>query len=537
MIYCFENCELDTTLFELRKEGEALSIEPKAFDLLRFLVENRDRLVSKDELLDAVWDGRIVSEATVGSCVNAARKAIGDSGKEQRFIQTLPRRGFRFVGAVDVKADPSDANAADKPAPTDPADGLSNREIGPGRRPEGTMDRPSIAVLPFDNLSDDTQQDYFADGLAEDIITALSQFRWFFVMARNSSFSYKGETRDFRRIAEELDVEYMVEGSVRKDADRVRVSVKLVDARTGRHLWADRYDRELSDIFRIQDEITQRIAATIAPTIERSEVQRIATAAPANLAAWEYCLKGNAFLYEMRDTSILEARRMFSLAIETDPGYSRAYSGLAFTYSIGLRFFGETDRTAGTERLIEAAKRAVELDVADSKAHVVMALAYMYALPPQPTFAVAAAREAIALNPDDPQANSVLGVALSLSAARFEEGISWIEKAVAINPRDPINHLYLSQLSLAYLCAGRIERSVEIAEEALRRKHGFIESHLALASALGHLNRAEDARNAIADFRDTAASFVNEHLVFAADVKEQVLAGLAKAGIKLRDTM
>ena len=528
MIFSFENYELDAASFALRKDGEPCAIEPKAFDLLRLLVENHDRLVSKDEIQEKVWQGRIVSEATVASCVNTARRAVGDTGKEQRLIQTVPRRGFRFVGSVETERGSHAGASEDSPAViSDNAEPVAPHHdaAASGEAPE----RPSIAVLPFENLSGDREQEYFADGIAEDLTTALSRFRWFFVIARNSSFSYKGTSADVRRVAEDLNVRYVLEGSVRKGDTRVRIAVQLVDALTGRHLWADRYDRELSDIFAVQDEITQKIAAIIAPTIERSEYQRIVSVPPNNLAAWEYCLKGNALIYEMSKAAILGARKMFGQAIELDPTYSRAYSGLAFTYSIGLRFLGDDDRAIGAERLFEAAQSAVALDESDSKARTAMALAYMYATPPQSAFAVAEAKEAIALNPDDPQANSVLGVALALSDTQYEAGIPWIEKAVTINPLDPINHLYLSQLALAHLCAKKYEYAVKVAEEALRRKHGFIESHVALAAALGYLGRSDEAKNALGTFQDIAAEFVEEHLVFADEVKKKVLVGLRKA--------
>lgn len=518
MIYAFEDCELDTERFEIRKDGKVCMVEPKAFDLLRLLIENRDRLVSREEVVSVVWQGRIISDATIGTCVNAARRAVGDNGRDQKFIKTVPRRGFRFVAAVR-HFDP----------PMEGAEGLAVT-VDPESR-QTARNRPSIAVLPFENMSGDQEQSYFADGIAEDITTALSRFRWFFVIARNSSFSYRGAPRDVRRVAEELDAQYLVEGSVRKAGERVRITVQLIDARTGRTLWADRFDRNLADIFVIQDEITQQIAATIAPAVERSEIQRIVTKPPGSLAAWEYCLQGNALIYDMGSEALLKARDMFAAAIELDPDYSRARSGKAFTYSLGLRFLREKEREAGLRALMAEAKKAVELDDTDSKARVSLALAYMYAIPPKPDYAVAEAGEAVALNPDDPQANSVFGVALSLSANRFEDGIAWIEKAVSMNPRDPINHLYLSQLALAHLCAGHYETAEAVAREAVRRRRGFIESHIALASALGHQHRPMEAKMAVGEFETVAAEFVTTHLVFSDAVKSHVIHGLEKANL------
>jgi TolB-like protein len=242
LLFLFDNVSVDTDRRELRRDGRLQSIEPQVFDLLEFLIRNRDRMVSRDDVLAAVWNGRIVSESTLASRINAARAVIGDNGQDQRLIRTVLRKGIRFVGAVREE-----------------------------QRPEGTMpgagaeqtssvlplpDRPSIAVLPFANVGGDPEQDYFADGISEDIITGLSKLRWFFVIARNSSFTYKGKAVDIRQVGRELGVRYVLEGSVRRGGSRVRTTAQLIDAETGKHLWADRYDRDLTDIFALQDEIT-----------------------------------------------------------------------------------------------------------------------------------------------------------------------------------------------------------------------------------------------------------------------------------------
>jgi TolB-like protein len=216
------------------------SVEPQV------LIRNRDHLVSRDELLAAVWNGRIVSESTLASRINAARAAIGDNGEAQRLIRTVMRKGIRFVGTAHEEQKSEVATTS-----------------GAAERPRSALplpDRPSIAVLPFSNMSGDREQDYFADGICEDIITGLSKLRWFFVIARNSSFTYKEKAVDVRQVGRELGVRYILEGSVRKGGNRVRITAQLIDAATGKHLWADHYDRELTDIFALQDEITKRAA-------------------------------------------------------------------------------------------------------------------------------------------------------------------------------------------------------------------------------------------------------------------------------------
>jgi TolB-like protein len=228
--YLFEEYAFDTDRRELHRGADVVSVAPQVFDLLDYLIRNRERVVSKDDLINAIWNGRSVSDAALTTRLNAVRSAIGDSGDEQRLIKTLPRKGFRFVGQVREAQGPAGAAATDNPTePPKPALALP--------------DKPSIAVLPFQNMSDDPGQDYFADGMVDDIITALSRFKLLFVIARNSSFTYKGKAVDIKQVGRELGVRYVLEGSVRKAAGKVRISGQLIDATTGAHLWAERFER------------------------------------------------------------------------------------------------------------------------------------------------------------------------------------------------------------------------------------------------------------------------------------------------------
>ena len=234
MQFVFGDCVIDSGRRELSRGGEAVAVGPQVFDLLIHLIENRDRVVSKDELFDLIWRGRTVSESTLASHVNFARRALGDTGEEQRLIRTIARKGFRFVG--DVREAPSQDAEKSKVAETNPS--IECRF----RAPLALPDQPSVAVLPFLNLSGDPDQDYFADGVVEDIIGALSRMRWLFVIARNSSFTYKGRAVDVKQVGRELGVRYVLEGSVRKAGNRVRVTGQLIDATAGAHLWAERFD-------------------------------------------------------------------------------------------------------------------------------------------------------------------------------------------------------------------------------------------------------------------------------------------------------
>ena len=301
MILSFDDYEIDIERRELRRAEISVHVEPQVFDLLVYLVQNCDRVVSKDDLIASVWGGRIVSESTLTSRINAARTAVGDSGEEQKLIRTIARKGLRFVGTVHTQPNGVEATLASGPSP----DAIQEQS-----RPALPLpDRPAIAVLPFVNMSGDPEQDYFSDGISEDIITALSKLRWFFVIARNSSFIYKGKAVHMKQVAEELGVGYVVEGSVRKGGDRVRITVQLNDVATGSHIWAERYDRELADVFAVQDEITEAIVAAIEPQLYAAENFRAQRKPPDSMDAWDLVMRALSHYWRVTRQELSSHRR------------------------------------------------------------------------------------------------------------------------------------------------------------------------------------------------------------------------------------
>src|SRR5579862_464038 len=321
----FSNHTLDVERRELRLGRDLIAIEPQVFDLLIYLLRNRDHVVSKDDLIAAIWLGRTVSESTLPSRINAARRAIGDSGEKQRLIRTIARKGFRFVGEVQAQTAGEAAHVApmsgDSPEPSRPALPLP--------------DRPAIAVLPFTNMSDDPSQDYFSDGISEDIITALSKLRWFFVIARNSSFIYKGKAVHLKQVAQELGVGYVVEGSVRRDGDHVRITAQLNDVATGSHIWAERYDRELASVFAVQDEITQAIVAAIEPQLYAAENFRATRQPPDSLDAWDLVMRALSHYWRVTRQDNVVAQALLEKATALDPNYGRALGVLAASHTFG----------------------------------------------------------------------------------------------------------------------------------------------------------------------------------------------------------
>ena len=395
MIYRFAGYALDSASFELTHGTEPIAVEPRVFSLLQYLIENRERVVTKDQIIDAVWDGRIVSDAALGSRINAVRHAVGDDGKAQAVIRTFPRRGFRFIADVDEGAAESQA----VPVPAPPA----ADEVRSGR--------PSIAVLPFDNQSGDPEQEYFSDGITEDIIAALSRLPQFFAIERNSTFAYKGQAVDVRAVAAELGVAWVVEGSVRRAGNRVRVSAQLIDADNRSPVWAEKYDRELDDIFAIQDEITQNIVGAIEPQLLDVEWGRAKAKPVEDLGVWELYHRGLALIWDRagfgRPDQLATAKELFGKVIALDPGFGPAYAGLTVCYYASLMLGHAEDREREGAEALAARRRAISLAGDDYFSH--MSLGLVHIVRREHEAAIEHLRTAIELNPSAARAYYNLG--------------------------------------------------------------------------------------------------------------------------------
>ncbi len=394
-------------------------------------------------------------------------------------------------------------------------------------------DKPSIAVLPFDNLSGDAEQEYFADGVAEDIITALSRFSWFFVIARNSSFSYKGTSPDVRQVAQELGVQYVLEGSVRKAANRVRITAQLIDALTGRHVWAERYDRELDDIFAVQDEITEAIAAAVAPSFVSAEARRVERKPPENFNAWDHVMRGNWYLWRLGKENVAEARQHFRRGIERDPSSVIAYSGLAEAYSMEMLFGWADSSEQASDQAFRAATKAVELDDRDASAHC--ALAFVHLTGKQHDAAIESCERALSLNPNLAQAEAVLGGVYCWSGD-YGATIEHMERAERLSPRDPILNFLGIARATAEFCASHYEKAAELAKKATEAAPNSVSAWRMLASSLAHLGRDKDARAALDQLLRLAPDITVEISRQTVPAKQSIhleayLEGLRKAGL------
>jgi adenylate cyclase len=393
---------------------------------------------------------------------------------------------------------------------------------------------PAIAVLPFENLSGDPEQEYFADGIAEDLITRLSAAGWGFpVIARNSSFVYKGQAVDVKQVSRELGVRYVVEGSVRKVGNRVRISAQLIDAATGAHVWAETYDRELRDIFAVQDEITQAIVGSINPALREAELARVARKEPRNLDAYDLATRGWWHWFKLAQEENAKARLLFERAIELDPQSSSAFVGLAYTHYGDVAFQWTDTPAESVSEMMRAARRSVELDANDARAQLALSLAYRRAR--QPDEMIAAAERAVELDPSFALAHAFLGSFLA-SHGRLEEGLASAEKAIRLSPRDPQLWFYFTQLAVVHFRARRYEDVVEWTRRSIRGNPRFSYNRAILAAAYAHLGRLDEARAEVEELLRVqpgfSLAFARERSVSDPEYRDHYLDGLRKAGLK-----
>ena len=396
-------------------------------------------------------------------------------------------------------------------------------------------DRPSIAVLPFANISGDAEQEYFADGLSEDIITALSRYRWFFVIARNSSFTYKGRAVDIKQVARELGVRYVLEGSVRKAGSRLRVTGQLIDAETGVHLWAERYDRGMADIFAIQDEITESVVGAIEPEILMGEGRRAVHKPTANLDAYDCCMRGIWHHYQITAEHVAEAERWQRRAIGLDPDFGRARMALARVLMSKCQLGYSDDYARDEAALTVAASRALALDERDPYSHFAIFFSHLV-VTRRHEAALAAAQRAIDLNPNFSFGFLALGW-VRLYLGHFDQALDPMLRAIRLNPSDPFAFVSLSRIALVHYHLGNHQEALHFAERglAVRRLHMVLT--VAVAS-LGMLERAEEATPLLAEMTalrppDFAGYWRFIHPYADPAHREQLLDGLRRAGMAI----
>ena len=522
--FVFDNHTLDTDRRQLRCNSDSIAVQPQVFDLLVYLVQNRARVVSKDDLIASVWGGRMVSESTLTSRINAARKAVGDSGKDQRIIRTIARKGLRFVGAVQVRP----AGDATAPVAKQPPD--EKQKETPLALP--LPERPAIAVLPFTNMSGDPEQEYFSDGISEDMITALSKLRWFFVIARSSSFTYKGKAVHLRQIAEELGVGYVLEGSVRKSGDRVRITAQLNDVSTGSHIWAERYDRDIADVFAVQDEIIDSIVAAIEPQLYAAENFRARRKPPGSLDAWDLVMRALSHYWRVTPQDNVVAQALLEKAIAMDPNYGQALGLLADSYAFGAHM-GWTDLTTVVQIAEPAALAAVLADSADPWAHY--ALGGVYLITRRFDSSLAELKLALDLNPNFSQAQNYYAAALTF-CGRWQEGDEAARRALRLSPRDPFSAQCYGSASMAQYVGRNYDEAIRLARVAIRLRGDYAGAHRVLTAAAGMAGQIEVAKAALQELRraqpNISLAWIANQVPIKHDAdREHYLEGFRRAGL------
>jgi adenylate cyclase len=530
-MFRFRGYALDVSRGSLACGEREVELRPKSFEVLRYLVGNAGRLVTKEEIIKTVWPNVAVSDESLARCVFEVRQAIGDS--DQTIIKTVPRRGYRFMALVSRVATSAAAAGAAGETPAVPGS-----EAPPAASPDSARetDRPSVAVLPFANLSGDPQQDYFSDGITEDITTELSRFSELLVIARNSSFQYKGKAVDIRQVGRELGARYILEGSIRRSGNRVRITAQLIDAMTGAHRWGERYDRKLRDFFAVQDEVARAIVVILVAHVNRAETERALLKPPAAWEAYEYYLRGaEAFLlHQNRRTkaSLYDARRLLEQSLAIDPAYARAAAMLSKTHLFAYLepYDGDYLSPAALDRALELAETAVHLDDLLPQARAQLGDVLIYK--GQHDAGIAEFERAFALNPNFIDHRYARALILAGEPARAMEVL---QANMRLDPFQPLLRA-TGWLGLANYMLKRYGEAARLWRECASRLPNLQWPHTLLISAYAQTGQLEEARKEAAEVLRINPWFTIEgykRLLVFKDPKdlEHHIGGLSKAGL------
>jgi TolB-like protein/Flp pilus assembly protein TadD len=501
--------------------GRNVHLTPKALALLSYIADRPGEVVTKDQLFSAVWPEVNVGDAALVTCIQELRRALKDDARRPRYIETLHRRGYRFVGKMAVAA------------PTTAAGSAASENAGVDIAPALPLpNRPSIAVLPFDNMSGDPGQEYFADGISEDLITALSRIRWLFVIARNSTFVYKHRAVDVRQVARDLGVRYVLEGSVRRAGNRLRISAQLIDALSGCHHWAEQYDRELGEIFTVQDEITRSVVGAIEPRLMAAEGLRALSRSPDDLGAWELVARAQTDVWRLTREDNRAATDALTRAVESYPDYARARSLLGFCLVFAAHN-GWIDRDQGLVVGRQHIVRAIILDDCDPWGQI--AFGYLSMMERRTEESLAAFRRAVDLNPSSAAAHCYLSHGLAF-AGHDREAIAHGEDAIRLSPLDPEMAMFLGGIAVAHYTAGRYVEAVRCSYELLRLRPGFQGAQRLRCASLAQTGRIDEARSFLALIRheqpQLSIDWIRASVPYQTpELMERFLEGMRKAGL------
>jgi TolB-like protein len=505
-IYKFGLFRLDPDAGRLFRGTEPQMLGQRAIALLRVLLAQPGMPVSKDVLIDAAWSGLAVEESNLTVQIAALRRILAAETGGEHWIETLPRRGYRYIGPAVATGD-LNAEATTQSSP---------KLVLP--------DTPSIAVLPFSNLSGDPEQQYFADGIVDDIITGLSRIKWLFVIARNSSFTYRGRSVDVKQVGRELGVRYILEGSVRKVSDRVRINGQLVDAVTGVHVWAERYDRKFDDIFALQDEIAVSVVGAIEPSLRQAEVVRVKRKRPDSLDAYDLVLQAQPDIYSGMPERSAKALVFLERALALDPGYALGHGFAAMGYHNRFLRAGlhEVDRAAS----IRHARAAIANGQDDALA--LTFAGFSIGMDAHDRAAASTAFEAaLAVSPST-ALTYILGSVISSWAGHAERAIEWGERGMRLSPFDPWAFAAFGSIALGHFLRGRHDEAVHASYKAVQSNPGHSINYVLLAATLAKVGRLEEAKAAAARVLELHPAFRYSRQFSGVDCAPELAAALGE---------
>ena len=503
-VISFDEFQVDTVRGELRRNGGVVPLEPQVLALITYLAKHPGKIITRDDLIEHVWLGRIVSDSAISTRINAARAALGDSGQTQKLIKTISRRGFRFEGVI--KAEEADTVSI-------------------------MTEKPSIAVLPFRNLSGDNERAYFSDGITDDIIIELARCRELFVIARQSSFDFRDTSTDLPQVARDLGVQYILEGGVRRSGDRIRVTAQLIDPTTGAHLWVEKYDRNIEDIFEVQDEITSMIVNTLVGEITRDTYQRSLVKSPDKVNAYDHFLRASEFNYRGGKDDVRRARDEALKAIAIDPDLARAHALVAWTLIAEFLNAWGDDPANVIQEARTYALAAVDADGREPLGYAVLGWVYMCLKNIER--GLAEQRRAIADNPGNAHYRGLYAFTLAY-AGQSETAIEELEKAMRLNPRHP--DLYNAHYGRALFNLRKYEEAILPLEKIRTSQPGNGNAIAVAAACYAALGRTEDARSAVEEVRSAnpnyTLEYVRQFIPFARDEDlKHFIDNLALAGL------
>jgi len=559
--FCLNDWRVEVSANRLRRGPQDIKIESKVMEVLVYLAGRSGELVTREELERDVWAGRIVGYESLTSTINKLRKALSDDSRNPQYIETVSKKGYRLIANVSNCADKfkTDGSTARQKINTKNSTRIGikavlsvivlvviyaavrqylndSQQSSPNSdQPSKSLIRntaPSVVVLPFSDISSDSSKRYLGDGITEDVTTALSKLSGLFVIARSTAMNFKDRALNVKDIAKKLDVQYVIEGSVQREGQKLRVNAKLIDGSTGFNIWAEQYDREVTDIFSVQDNIASKIVNALSVKLTEQEKRQNATRFTISFAAYDKFLQGQVLYIRRTKDDNLKARELFLQSIELDANFARAYSANALTYVAEYRYGWRSDRNKTLKRAQELAEQAVAIDDQLPQAYYVLGFVYLQLR--DYDHAIIEAKKAIELNPNFADGFATLSVCL-IYQGDLETGVTMMQQAIRLNPQYPAP--YAAVLGQALYFLHRYDEALPMLRDAVERNLNLITSQVFLIATLSHLGLRDDTNWAVLQFKTLFPTFRVDNTADIFPIKDNkylqsLMDDLRSAGLK-----